>query len=141
MIIIHAVSSLVFFSIACASPAPVTCSSPGVECEYNEQNYIDTESQVPSEEECRSICDDQDQCQFITYFNSSASPFSNICRSLKTCDSVIPCENCVSEKVDCYKKPCSFNMIGINKFHAAYSYLSFVTIFLSSSQKLRNACF
>ena len=111
MFILRTVSALLML-LSVASTSPVTCETPGVECEYNEENYIDTETQVPSEEECRSICEDQDQCQFITYFNSSASPFSNICRSLKSCDSVVPCEKCVSQKVGCFKKPCSFNIIG-----------------------------
>ena len=39
--------------------SPVTCTSPGVECEYTEENYIDTETEVQTEEECRQICMDQ----------------------------------------------------------------------------------
>ena len=94
-----------------AHGSPVTCSSPGVECEYNNDNYIDTEYHVHSEEECRAICEDQDQCQFITYFNASASPFSNICQSFKTCDSVVKCENCVSQNMDCFRT-CGSNIVG-----------------------------
>ena len=41
--------------------SPVICSSHGEECEYNEDNYIDTEL------ECTLVCEDQDQCQFITH--------------------------------------------------------------------------
>ena len=52
--------------------SPVTCTSPGVECEYTGENYIDTETEVQTVEECRQICMDQEDCQFITYFDSSA---------------------------------------------------------------------
>ena len=72
---------------------------------------LDTEYHVHTEEECREICEDQDQCQFITYFNASASPFSNICQSFKTCDSVVPCENCVSQNMDCFRT-CGSNIVG-----------------------------
>ena len=94
-----------------AGGSPVTCFSPGVECEYSEDNYIDTVTQVHSEEECRAICEDQDQCQFITYFNASASPYSNICRSFKSCESVVQCENCVSQSLDCFRT-CGTNNVG-----------------------------
>merc|ERR1719481_1239761 len=94
-----------------ADGSQVTCSSLGVECEYNSDNYIGTETQVHSEEECREICENQDQCEYITYYNSSASPFSNICRSFKACDSVVKCENCLSQNMECFRK-CGMNIVG-----------------------------
>ena len=62
------------------------CSSEGVECDYSEDNLIDSMSQVHSEAECRQICEDTDGCEFITYYNSSAIPVSNICLMFETCD-------------------------------------------------------
>ena len=94
-----------------AGGSPVTCSSPGVECEYSEDNYIDTVTQVHSEEECRAICEDQDQCQFITYFNASASPFASICRSFKKCEDVVQCENCITQNMECFRT-CGSNIVG-----------------------------
>ena len=94
-----------------AHGSPVTCSSPGMECEYNEDNYIDTVFNVYSELECRAICEDQDQCHFITYYNASASPLSNMCRGFKTCDDVNLCENCVSQNMDCFRT-CGTNIVG-----------------------------
>ena len=94
--------------------SPVTCTSPGVECEYTEENYIDTETEVYSEEECRQICMDQEDCQFITYFDSSATPISYLCRTFKTCEKVVECDNCVSQNIVCFNKPwpCGSNFVG-----------------------------
>ena len=93
-----------------AHGSPVTCSSPGMACEYNNNNYIDTETQVHSKEECRNICLNTPDCLYITFFNDSARPIPSSCVTLKSCDSVIPCDNCVSEFLDCF--PCGFNLIG-----------------------------
>ena len=91
--------------------SPASCSSNGMECEYNESNLIDSISQVHSEEECRKICEDQTECEFITYFNASANPFSNICRLFKTCDNTVTCNNCVTQNMDCYRT-CGSNFVG-----------------------------
>ena len=74
-------------------------------CEYTEDNLIDNLVHVYSEEECRLICLDNEECQFITYFNASAKPVPNICCIFKTCDNVLPSENCVYAcSLTCYSK-------------------------------------
>ena len=90
----------------------MTCSIEDVQCEYTEDNLIDNLGHVYSEEECRLICLDNEECQFITYFNASAKPVPNICRIFKTCDSVLPSENCVSQNMECFDL-CSSNIIGL----------------------------
>ena len=91
--------------------SPPTCSSEGVECQYSDNNLIDSVSQVHSEEECRLICEDQQRCNFITFFNASSIPFSNFCRLFNTCENTEECENCVTQNLDCYRT-CGYNFVG-----------------------------
>ena len=91
--------------------SPVTCSSEGVECEFDESNLIDAVMHVMSLEECRQLCLDQESCGFITYFDDSAAPFSHFCQLLTSCDTVNNCTSCVSENMVCYRS-CSDNVVG-----------------------------
>ena len=77
-------SLLLLISFANGLASPPACSNEGIECEYHENNLIDSVTQVYSDEECRQICEDQLDCDYITYFNASAKPFSNFC-SLSVC--------------------------------------------------------
>merc|ERR1712110_346076 len=83
----------------------------GVECQYDDTNLIDSVSQVHSEEECRQLCEDQQDCEFITFFNASSTPFSNFCRLFNTCENTEECENCVTQNLDCYRT-CGYNFVG-----------------------------
>ena len=100
---------LVYYSHG--SQSPPACSSEGVECQYDENNLIDSVSNVHSEEECRQICEDQQECGFITYFTDSANPFSNICLMFKTCESTTECTDCITQNMDCYRT-CGSNVVG-----------------------------
>ena len=93
--------------------SPPICSSEGVECDYDDDdtNMIDSVSQIYSEEECRQLCVDLQECDFITYFNASATPLSNFCRLFKTCDNTGECTNCVTQNLECYKT-CGYNFVG-----------------------------
>ena len=68
--------------------APVICSNDDVGCEYDENNLISTVFQVPSLAECRQLCINEDNCEFITYFNASAFPIPKECRLYKSCEKV-----------------------------------------------------
>ena len=106
--------TLLLLLVDAKANSPVTCTSPGVECEYTGENYIDTETEVQTVEECRQICMDQEDCQFITYFDSSAHPISFMCRTFKTCEKVVECENCESQNINCFNRPwpCGSNVVG-----------------------------
>ena len=100
---------LVYYSNGLQSPP--ACSSEGVECQYDENNLIASVSNVHSEEKCRQICDDHQECDFITFFNGSANPFSNVCLMFNTCDSTIECNNCITQTMECYRT-CGLNVVG-----------------------------
>ena len=91
--------------------SPVTCSREGVECEFNEDNLIDAMMHIMSLEECRQMCLDHEMCEFISYFDDSAVPFSHLCQLFKSCDTVNTCSNCVSENMGCFRS-CSYNVVG-----------------------------
>ena len=84
-----------------------TCSSEGVECQYDESNLI----LILSHKYIQKKNADQQECEFITFFNASANPFSNFCLMFKTCDNTIGCENCVTQNLDCYRT-CGYNFVG-----------------------------
>ena len=91
--------------------SPVTCSSEGVECERIGNNLIDAVTHVLTLEECRQICLDDENCDFISYFDDSATPVSHLCQMFITCENTINCSNCVSENMACYRS-CSSNVVG-----------------------------
>ena len=90
---------------------PVTCSSESVECEYNSTNLIDIVIQVPTLAECRQLCKDEEQCEFITYYGDTASPVSHLCMLFRSCDATNSCSSCVSENIGCYEM-CGTNVLG-----------------------------
>ena len=108
---IRVLSLLLLISIANGFQSPPACSAEGIECDYDENSLIDSVSQVYSEEECRQICEDQLECAYITYFNASANPYSNICLTFKTCEYQVSCTNCVTQNMDCFRT-CGANVVG-----------------------------
>ena len=108
---IRVLSLLLLISITNGFQSPPACSTEGIECDYDENNLIDSVSQVYSEEECRQICEDQQECDYITYFNASAKPFSNFCRIYKTCVNTVDCTNCVTQNMECFRT-CGANSVG-----------------------------
>ena len=91
--------------------SPVTCSSEGVECDRTEDNLLDAVMHVMTLTECRQMCLDEDKCNYITYFDDSAS-ISHLCQMFTTCDTINDCSGCVSENMDCFISPCSSNVFG-----------------------------
>merc|ERR1711892_1025190 len=93
-----------------ATESPVTCHSNNTACEAHE-NELDTVGGVLSIEDCRLLCYDNDDCGFITYFGVDSFPLSGICQLYTSCDTVLPCSNCVSETRECYRT-CGTNYSG-----------------------------
>ena len=58
--------------------SPVTCSTEGVECDNIGDNIIDTVAHVQTLEECRQLCLDEKNCDFISYFDDLATPVSKL---------------------------------------------------------------
>ena len=111
-VLIRVLSLFLLVTFANGLQSPLACSTEGMECAYDENNLIDSVSQVYSDEECRQICEDKLDCDYITYFNASAKPFSNICLLFKNCEKVLfACTNCVTQNMDCFRT-CGENLFG-----------------------------
>ena len=108
----------VFFSLLLISSgngqkvprSPVDCSTPGVECQYDEDTLVNTVLQVPSVEECHQLCHDTEGCNFLTYYDEAAFPVSEMCQMFSSCVSVAECSDCVSQSMDCLQ--CGDNIVG-----------------------------
>ena len=108
--IVSVILSLTIFLVISATAAseglvqdsPVTCSSEGVECDFNEDNLIDAVMHVMSLEECRQMCLNQESCQFISYYDDSAAPVSHLCQMFGSCDTLTTCAHCATENMACY---------------------------------------
>merc|ERR1712013_135877 len=61
--------------------------------------------------ECRQLCYDDDDCEFITYYGANGFPLGNFCEIFKKCEKTLSCSDCTSETKGCYKL-CSKNIIG-----------------------------
>ena len=92
--------------------SPVTCTSASVQCDYNETNLIEEVAHVDTLSECRTLCLDNFDCQFISYHDANATPFKHLCQLFRSCESVTQASNCVSENMQCFET-CGFNKVGI----------------------------
>ena len=74
---ISLLSLLVRSSSSSSVPAsPVTCSSDGVQCGYNETSLLEAVMQVEAVAECRQLCLARADCGYISYYGEAAVPVS-----------------------------------------------------------------
>ena len=91
--------------------SPVNCATNNTACSVSQDNLLSTFGDVSSLLECRQLCYDTENCSFITYYGQESFPFSKVCMLLKSCEETSPCEGCVSETRNCFKK-CGFTYTG-----------------------------
>ena len=91
--------------------SPVSCSSQGVECDYNSTNLINTVTHVSTLRECRQMCLDIESCRFISYYDDNAVPVSHYCLLFTSCETVTHCSDCTSENMQCFES-CGSNIVG-----------------------------
>jgi len=107
--------SLLFFPVAITcvhvSEPPLTCSFNNEACAIHGDSLIDSFNDIENIAECRRLCYDVDDCEFITYYGSNGYPFRNICQLFMSCDETLSCTECISETKGCYNI-CSKNIIG-----------------------------
>ena len=102
-----------FISIASVTgESPVTCASDNVACDALDDNGLDSIGGVASIEQCRQLCYDNDDCQFITYYGLESFPLQETCILLRSCEEIHPCTDCVTETRSCYQT-CGTNVVGV----------------------------
>merc|ERR1712126_532417 len=106
----HLFLHLLLLVISCSGQSnggtPFICSSDldvnrAYECQHP-SGQIDIITNVPSIEDCRQLCLDNDQCQFITYYFSDGFPGKKMCILLEGCETLTKCTNCQSQDMDCF---------------------------------------
>ena len=98
-----------FFIVSVSGESPVTCSSDNVACN---DNGLDSIGGVADIEECRQLCYDNDDCQFITYYGPDSFPLRETCFLLSSCEETHTCTDCISETKSCYQT-CGTNVVGV----------------------------
>ena len=97
--------------VARVRDSPVTCSDEGIQCEVISDNVIDAVLNIDTLMECRQLCLDDANCQFISYFDDNAAPLPHFCQLFNSCESVAPCSDCVSENMQCFDT-CGSSVVG-----------------------------
>ena len=106
----------IFFLISiekarCGLP-PGTCFMEDNACTVHEDNLVSSFLGIPSKEECRQLCQDTADCGYLSYFGNDSFPFTDVCLLFKTCESLHPCPDCITEDKFCYRT-CSNNVEGL----------------------------
>ena len=91
--------------------SPVTCASNNTACDDTEDNHIEIIGGIESIQECRQLCYDSKECEYITYYGSDSFPYSEVCFLFRQCTVTHSCTKCVSETRGCYKS-CGNNFVG-----------------------------
>ena len=114
------------FLVSVSGESPVSCASDNVACDAHEDNVLEEIGGVTNIEECRQLCYDNDECQFITYHGVDSFPFQEFCYLMKSCDETHSCHGCVSETRSCYQL-CGSNNVGIIDNNHVDTYYDVVT--------------
>ena len=79
------------------------CSVDGLACEMHD-NTIAILPNVPTIEECRLLCQDQDNCNYISHFGPGSYPFVETCMLFSACDTLTAMEysDCSTENIACW---------------------------------------
>ena len=91
---------------------PVTCASNNTACDDTEDNHIEMIGEIKTIQECRQLCYDTNECEYITYYGPDSFPYREICFLFRQCSVTHGCTECVSETRDCFRT-CGSNFVGI----------------------------
>lgn len=89
----------------------IGCSENNVACIAHEGNLVEYVGGVSDVAECRQLCNDEDSCQFLTYYDATSFPWRESCFLLSDCEDKEPCTDCLSEPRFCYQS-CIFPYTG-----------------------------
>ena len=66
--------------------SPIGCSEDNVACIAHTDNLVEYVGGISDIDECRQLCNDQKECQYLTYYDITSFPYSEACYLLKNCD-------------------------------------------------------
>ena len=101
-----------FIATEVSGESPVTCASDNMACDTSHDNILDSIGGETTIEECRELCYDKDDCQFLTYLGLDSFPLKETCFLLRSCEETHSCTDCVSETKSCFQT-CGTNIVGV----------------------------
>ena len=98
-----------------------SCYIKDEECKVDGDNVISILHNIPTLEQCRQICHDEEHCSFLSYFGANSFPFTETCMMFSTCDELSSCTDCRTEDSSC--RLCSLAIEG----HVADNLVEYLT--------------
>ena len=83
---------------------PDTCLVEGQACEAGQDNLLNVIPGIESMDECKALCVDSYDCQFVTHFGAESFPLQNYCNLYRNCTTLIECQDCRTEVELCFEK-------------------------------------
>ena len=90
-------------SVVGTQDSPIACSSQDIACKVHGDNQLGSYGGVANIGECRQLCYDNNECEFITYYDATGFPFREVCLLFRACEETQPCSDCISETRGCYE--------------------------------------
>ena len=81
-------------------------------CLIGPENLISSLSEVPDVATCRQLCQDNNGCNFFSYFGPESFPLQELCLLFSSCDSFHSCVDCRKEEFSCHPNPCGAPLEG-----------------------------
>ena len=89
-------------SASFVADSPVTCDNGNdVACDIHENNLVGSFGGVASLAECRQLCLDSQDCQYLTYYPHDSFPYQRLCYLFNSCNETHNCSSCFSEGREC----------------------------------------
>ena len=92
-------------------PLSTNCSVEGQACGIGQNNLLTFYAGVESLPECKALCVDNYDCDFITHFGPGSFPLRNYCMLFSECDVLTECQDCTTDEEICFEQ-CGHNLEG-----------------------------
>ena len=94
-----------------SSASQIGCVIESTACQAHMDNNLGLYPDIQTIEECRQLCNDNRDCQFLTYYGEDSFPLLQVCELFNDCSEKKSCQNCVTESRGCYT--CSDQYTGV----------------------------
>ena len=91
----------------------ISSGLPGGVCLLEDQacgmhdNVVAIINNINNLEECTHLCQDEVNCNFVTFYGQTSFPFSDTCIMFSSCDDLVDCVDCISEDSTCKEVSCT----------------------------------
>ena len=78
-----------------------SCTAEGQSCKIIEGNILAIIPNILTIDECSLLCQDTQNCSFVTIFGENSFPFSDTCVLFSSCDELQECSDCETTNTNC----------------------------------------